>query len=205
SAPQPKAPPEPVAQTPPQADPVAPDPPLSPAMAKARTELVTRLHTELQTQGIQTESDAQSGRIFLPQGLQFAYGSARLPVQGSGDLQRLAKALSKILPCVANAKTPQKPLCPQGTGGGKLDAILIDGFALPAPMGSPRFRYNWLLATSRALQTYVALTRMEPQLSQYTNGRNQSLFRITGHASRTSLAETRYPRRVEIRFRMANP
>ncbi|MBF0126737.1 MAG: hypothetical protein HQM02_05945 [Magnetococcales bacterium] len=185
--------------------PVAQEPPLSPAQAKARAGLIADIRAELATRGIQTEVDEANGRIFLPQGLNFAYGSSKLSQKGSEELNHLAKTLQKVLPCYAKTKEGQKASCGQGKNNGQLDAVLIDGFAHPADMGSTRFRYNWLLATSRALQTFVTMTHNEPQLNTLKNERDQSLFRLTGHASQAARKHPQYPRRVELRFRMANP
>ncbi|MBF0126922.1 MAG: hypothetical protein HQM02_06890, partial [Magnetococcales bacterium] len=178
---------------------------VTPAQAKARSTLIAAIRADLAAQGVQTEVDETGGRIFLPQGLTFAYGSAKLPDQGGKELNSLAKTLKKILPCYARSKKAARTACPQGEKAGKLDSVLIDGFAHTADMGSIRFRYNWLLATSRSLQTFVNMTQKEPELHALTNDRDQSLFRITGHASTVSRQHPKYPRRVELRFRMADP
>ncbi|MBF0439905.1 MAG: hypothetical protein HQL93_12410 [Magnetococcales bacterium] len=179
------------------------EPPITPAQAAARNELIAHIRAELASQGVQTEVDEPGGRIFLPQGLTFSYGSSKLPTQGGTEINRLAKALKKVLPCYAKGATQTQ--CPKGEKSGQLDAILLDGFAHTADMGSTRFRYNWLLATSRSLQTFVSLSQTEPELNALKNEKDQSLFRITGHASASARQHPKYPRRVELRFRMANP
>ncbi len=79
------------------------EPLLSPLQAKARSELINKIRAELAAKGIQTEVDLKKGRIFLPEGLNFPYGSAQLPTQGEDDLQGLATTLNKVLPCYAKS------------------------------------------------------------------------------------------------------
>ena len=157
------------------------------------------LKERLLQQGLVVELDESNGIVRLPETLLFEPGKSYLQAAGRSALSIIAK---EMLPIV-KLGNPDSLV--------KWEAIYIEGHTDNLPIKTSEFASNWELSTSRAINTFKALTACEPELERIRNHEGKSLVGISGYGEQRPIAENvtqqgrAANRRIDIRFVIAMP
>jgi chemotaxis protein MotB len=181
-----------------------------------RNELIQRVATELDANGVASEVDLTRGILRLPNEVLFRQGGSALSPQGLRAVRVLSDVLDAQLSCFADRPGEPRPEdCPDAVA--QLDAILIEGHTDTDPVGrSSGFSDNWELSSARAASTLRAMIDHRPGLMSYAvdlpgEAPAQSLFSVAGYADQRPVAAGDDPvakranRRIDLRFVMAPP
>ena len=168
---------------------------------------LSSIREALQEEKIPVQVDSNKMTLYLPGILDFERDADHFTDRRKAGVKQLASALARIHPCYARSGDEDETAtsdCPESNPDGELDAIVIAGYSGQGPVGSRRFHASWQLAKQRALRTLTTLMHFRPELKQYRNRRNQSLFRIDGYLA-PDPQKKKNPRRVELRFILIDP
>ncbi len=175
-----------------------------------RRALLKDMQSLLKKRGLRVLIDEKNGILRLPEALLFDSGEARFRPEGEQAMRQLATVLMDILPCYSFAPAALTEHC-EHTADARLEAVLIEGHTDNKPIQTSEFKDNWSLASSRARNTYKALSTAAPALEQLQNPQQQALLSVSAYASRRPVAEQntdtgrRKNRRIDLRFLMAAP
>jgi flagellar motor protein MotB len=181
------------------------------ASSNARDRLLATLETTLSQRGIQVWVDRQAGILHLPGDLLFDTLSATLGPRQRDNVEVVANALARILPCFTpitdrtQCGPPNLPV---------LETVLIEGHTDRRPIGIPGtgFRDNDQLSTERALAVFAELRRAQPSLDALRNADGSyPLLGVSGFGDRRPLPQAQgsteadygLNRRIDLRFLLA--
>lgn len=190
---------------------------------ETRAAILNNLKRTLDTQGVDVSIDERNGILRLPERLLFRRGEFNVDEGGRIALDRLAQALSAVLPCyaVAEPSTLSGPSCPSDASG-RLEAVFIEGHTDDIPFisrSATGVASNWDLSVARAIAVYRQLLASGPLLGTLKNDgvdgggghEGQKLIGVSGYAEfrpiepnideRSRAAN----RRIDLRFLMATP
>ncbi|MBF0370606.1 MAG: hypothetical protein HQL52_14225 [Magnetococcales bacterium] len=178
----------------------------SPNAVSSRNELLSSIKTSLAEEGVVLDVDGGEGVLYLPASFKFSSASAAINATNQAVLGKVGVKLAKSLPCYAGNSTAE------ATEGGcvgtestvRLESVLIEGHSSQAPVGSKRFRYNWDLASKRAMATFKALVETRPELTGLKNDLGKSLFQVSGRLVDRN-DKTKRPRGAALKFIMGGP
>jgi len=162
-----------------------------------KAEILKSIQDELEKQGIRVEVDLEHGILHLPEGILFDSGEARLKKDGINLLKKLGPILYKVL------------LCPEFNGS--VETIFIEGHTDNVPIHNSKFNSNWELSTQRAINTWLALLEITPQLEKLKNANQEPIFSCSGYGDTRPIASNEIPegrrqnRRIDFRFSMTTP
>jgi flagellar motor protein MotB len=126
---------------------------------EAKEEILRAVADHLSRHGVTVYLDERQGVLRLPEEMLFDKARADLNPRGREALDRVAEALSIVLPCYV----PQRPTSCPAMQKALLDAVFIEGHTDADPMRlGARFRDNLELSTARAANTWRAIMRLGP-------------------------------------------
>ena len=181
------------------------------ASTNARDRLLSALETNLSKRGIQVWVDRQAGILHLPGDLLFSTNSATLASKQRENIDVLADALAKTLPCFTPV-TDRMGCDPADLP--ILETVLVEGHTDRRPiigLGGG-FRDNDQLSTERALAVFAELRRAQRDLENLRNADDSyPLLGFSGFGARRPLpqaqgdseAEYALNRRIDLRFLLA--
>lgn len=162
-----------------------------------RAELLRRLQTELEREGIKVSVDERHGILRISEGVLFDIGLADIKPQGQIVIKKLSDALEVAL----NAEQFK----------GRVETIFIEGHTDDVPISNGVFPSNWELSAKRAINTWLAMSGANPHLTTLQNDKGEIIFSVSGYADTRPIAANttdtgrRDNRRIDIRFSMAPP
>jgi chemotaxis protein MotB len=167
---------------------------------KARREMLEKLVSRLEGQGVRVDADLDNGVIRLPENLLFDVGKADLRPEGRIALVKIAQGLITVVRpwCLPSAKF-------------RLESFFIEGHTDNVPIFNDEFHNNWELSTARAVNTSLALTETARDLLVLKNPSGKPILGVSGYgenrpvAPNLSDAGRSANRRIELRFLMAYP
>lgn len=198
------------------------------APAQMRKDLLHDLQTMLKKEGVDVVVLPEEGILrFTEQTLNFEEAKAFPHKEKLSNLALLARALNKVLPCMANSPLgkkeelvsgPPPDWCPYpsgntapyhcpGSSNGQLDTLLIEGHTDAFPL-RVRAEYvdNFSLSAARATTVLRLLMLCEGRLGQLFNSRGEPLLAASGYSSLRPLPGVNpfdaRNRRIDIRFLM---
>ncbi len=159
--------------------------------------------------GTQVEINLETGVVHLRGDILFDRASAELRPEGIANIDRLASAMVRVLPCHVLLSGLEAPAGCQPSKQ-RIDAVFVEGHTdSDIMMGG---RDNLVLSADRAITTYRRLIAIKPVLSTVKNRpAGQPLMSVSGYgpfrpiASNDSEAGKAQNRRIDIRFIMATP
>lgn len=155
--------------------------------------------TRLRVLILAVDLDDTNGILSLPEKLLFRTGEAKLQPEGEAAVSLLA---GELLP-VALMGCGDSPL--------KWEAIYIEGHTDNIPIRTAEFAGNWQLSTARAISTFTALSKFQPELGSLRNHQEKALLGISGYGEQRPVADNsteegrQKNRRIDIPFVMAYP
>jgi len=180
-----------------------------------RQQMLREIQYDLAKRGIRVFIDEKNGILRLPEELLFDSGAASFRPAGQQAISQLAQVLIQILPCYSVASAILQQNCRTTTGlpdtQARLEAVFIEGHTDDRPIKTNEFADNWVLASTRALNTYKALVTAKPALESLQNPQQQALLSVSAYEARRPVAtqataeERRKNRRIDMRFIMASP
>ena len=162
-----------------------------------REELLTTIHKELEEKGVKVIVDEKHGVLRIPEGVMFDVGRADIKSEGQKILITLGQILEKTL------KLEQFE--------GEVETVFIEGHTDNVPISNGEFPSNWELSTKRAINTWLLMGSVSPNLQQLKNKRTQLIFSCSGYADTRPIADNntedgrRKNRRIDVRFSMSPP
>lgn len=162
-----------------------------------REELLTTIHKELEEKGVKVIVDEKHGVLRIPEGVMFDVGRADIKPEGQKILVTLGKTLEKTL------KSEQFE--------GEVETVFIEGHTDNIPISNGEFPSNWELSTKRAINTWIFIGRVSPDLQQIKNKRSQLIFSCSGYADTRPIDDNNTEdgrsknRRIDVRFSMSPP
>lgn len=162
-----------------------------------REELLTTIHKELEENGVKVIVDEKHGVLRIPEGVMFDVGRADIKSEGQKILITLGQILEKTL------KLEQFE--------GEVETVFIEGHTDNIPISNGEFPSNWELSTKRAINTWLLMGSVSPNLQQIKNKRTQLIFSCSGYADTRPIADNntedgrRKNRRIDVRFSMSPP
>lgn len=162
-----------------------------------REELLTTIHKELEEKGVKVIVDEKHGVLRIPEGVMFDVGRADIKSEGQKILITLGQILEKTL------KLEQFE--------GEVETVFIEGHTDNVPISNGEFPSNWELSTKRAINTWLLMGSVSPNLQQIKNKRTQLIFSCSGYADTRPIADNntedgrRKNRRIDVRFSMSPP
>lgn len=177
-------------------------------VADVRREVLTRLRDAIRLDfpDLQVELSEESDALrFQGEGL-FASGSSNLTTQKSEIVARLAQRLDEVLPCfTVGERSEFSETC--NPGFVMIEAVQIEGHT--DNVGSDA--YNRTLSTSRANNTFFAMTDAAPLVMDHRNLKMQPVLSVAAYGPDRPVATNETPagratnRRIDLRFIMVTP
>ena len=162
-----------------------------------REELLNIIYKELEESGVKVIVDDQHGVLRIPEGVMFDVGQADVKPEGQRVIVTLGKVLEKTL------KSERF--------NGEVETVFIEGHTDNVPISNGVFPSNWELSTKRAINTWLLMGSVAPNLQQLKNKREQLVFSCSGYADTRPIADNntengrRENRRIDVRFSMSPP
>ena len=162
-----------------------------------REELLNIIYKELEENGVKVIVDDQHGVLRIPEGVMFDVGQADVKPEGQRVIVTLGKVLEKTL------KSERF--------NGEVETVFIEGHTDNVPISNGAFPSNWELSTKRAINTWLLMGSVAPNLQQLKNKREQLVFSCSGYADTRPIADNntengrRENRRIDVRFSMSPP
>jgi flagellar motor protein MotB len=185
------------------------------AANETRAQMLEEMRRKLKTLGIQVTIDPMNGTLRLPSGGLFLAGQSEPTAQGQVILLKLGGVLSRTLPCYSGVQAPDHPIadCSQANPYTTLSSAYIEGHTdiVPISHSVNRFRDNWELSASRAIETFKLLRESYPILRGLYNPDGDALLGVSGYAEtrpatksddRRQEAVRDLDRRIEVRLTM---
>ena len=150
-----------------------------------------------QVLGVKVIVDDQHGVLRIPEGVMFDVGQADVKPEGQRVIVTLGKVLEKTL------KSERF--------NGEVETVFIEGHTDNVPISNGVFPSNWELSTKRAINTWLLMGSVAPNLQQLKNKREQLVFSCSGYADTRPIADNntengrRENRRIDVRFSMSPP
>lgn len=180
-------------------------------MYNSREDLIEGVLNELQENGVNNASpDYKDGVLRLPQDVLFESGEGDLSQAGKENVDLLAEALAKWIPCYTPARAWA---CQEGgirESSAKLSAVFIEGHTDDRPVVDPetkaKYGDNWGLSSARAISAFNRIIEHDPRLKDFKNEEGQALLSISGYADNRPAADKWTPggreknRRIDVRF-----
>jgi chemotaxis protein MotB len=180
------------------------------ASSNARNRLLGELQTSLAQRGIKVWVDRDAGILHLPGDLLFATNTASLGPQQRDNVDIVADALGRTLPCFTPIS--DRPNCDPADLP-ILETVLIEGHTDRRPIApGGAFRDNDQLSTERALAVFAEFKRVQPDLDILKNAdRSYPLLGVAGFGDRRPLPQAtgdneqdyQQNRRIDLRFILA--
>lgn len=176
---------------------------------QARAEILEDLAEALREDGLEVTIDIETGVLRLPDDVLFSSGQFTLTQEGEAAVQKVADAMSEILPCYTEGVR-----CEGEHSAYRIDAIFVEGHTDTDNMSGGMDNYD--LSAMRAANTFRALKEANPIVEQMRN------LPITTHSSAKILSLSGYGpdrlidpgdsddakarnRRIDLRFLMMSP
>ncbi|MDC3279716.1 OmpA family protein [Gammaproteobacteria bacterium] len=180
-------------------------------MYNSREDLIEGVLSDLQENGVNNASpDYKDGVLRLPQDVLFESGEGDLSQAGEENVDLLAEALAKWIPCYTPARAWA---CQEGgirESSAKLSAVFIEGHTDDRPVVDPetkaKYGDNWGLSSARAISAFNRIIEHDPRLKDFKNEEGQALLSISGYADNRPAADKWTPggreknRRIDVRF-----
>ncbi len=178
------------------------------AVAKQRRQILENLQKNLKTDfpDLQVEISAEMDALrFKGDGL-FKAGSSELRPDKRRIVESIATRLGESLPCYTlGPRSSWNSRC--NTAGAVIEAVLIEGHT----DSDGQDNANLSLSTSRADETFFAMTKHEPSLVEYLNDRRQPVLSVAGYGKMRPVADNGTSdgkatnRRIDLRIIMYTP
>lgn len=176
-----------------------------------RSEMLARIKSELESQGIHVEVDTEHGILHLTEeAINFPSSKADLAPEEAAKLGKIGAVLTRVLPCYAAFPTEGLE-CDPGKQG-KLESVFVEGHTDNMPYMRGRFQDNWDLSAQRAMYTYrVMVDREHPDLARLRNEDGLPIFSVSGYGEGRPRNAHDKPtpdaanRRIDLRFIMTPP
>lgn len=162
-----------------------------------RTELLKDVHDELLKGNFDVIVDEKHGILRISEGVLFDVGEANVKPQGQKVIERLGVILNDLL------RTEEF--------NGTVETIFIEGHTDDMPIETTEFPSNWELSTKRAINTWLTLQGVTPEINTILNRNEQALFSCSGYADTRPIADNStlegksVNRRIDFRFTMTPP
>lgn len=162
-----------------------------------RAQLLERIYTTLEHEGIKVIIDEQHGILRISEGVLFDVGMAEIKPQGKVVIQKLSSVLNKTLV--------------EEEFKGTVETIFVEGHTDDVPISNGIFPSNWELSTKRAINTWLEMGATAPELPKLLNKNQQPIFSCSGYADTRPIADNKTEagrgenRRIDIRFSMMAP
>lgn len=182
---------------------------------RTRAEILQQLQRSLKAKGVDVTIDTQNGVLRLPDAILFDSGDPELKPGGETAVAKLADALEDVLPCytLSASNAPRKPGCAPTRHF--IESLYIEGHTdSDRLVGSGMLKDNWDLSAERATNTYRALTRFKPQLTDRCARQGEGcapVLSVSGYGPErpvdlgTSEAAKQRNRRIDLRIIMVTP
>ena len=160
-----------------------------------RTELLKDVHDELLKGNFDVIVDEKHGILRISEGVLFDVGEANVKPQGQKVIERLGVILNDLL------RTEEF--------NGTVETIFIEGHTDDMPIETTEFPSNWELSTKRAINTWLTLQGVTPEINTILNRNEQALFSCSGYADTRPIADNStlegksVNRRIDFRFTMS--
>lgn len=176
---------------------------------KARAEILKNMEKALKEQGLQVSIDIETGVLRLPDDVLFESGRFNLSTRGEAAVQKVASAMSAILPCYTEGAS-----CTGQRSPHRVDAIFVEGHTDRDNMSGGMDNYD--LSVMRAANTFRALKADNPVVDQMRNlpvdtPGSAKILSLSGYgpdrlvdAGESPEAKARN-RRIDLRFLMMSP
>lgn len=161
------------------------------ASAKVRAQMLEEIRARLAAMGLPVQIDEVNGILRLTQAaIRFDPDSSELGLEAQGNVDKVAKVLSAVLPAYAKG----------GTAVSHIETVFIEGHT--DVTGDPD--RNWDLSTARAVNTYRRITTTAGPLRQLRNDEGQEVLSVSGYSSTRPIPDQPYAvqRRIDLRFVM---
>jgi flagellar motor protein MotB len=155
---------------------------------RQRTQLLTDLRNELRAAGLDVQIDEENGVLRLTENaIRFASDRSNLDAVARGNVRKLAEVLARVLPryttyVETDGALASKDLAP----GAAIDTVFIEGHTDITGLDNQ----NWQLSTSRAVETYRALTEFQPSLRSLRNPEKNEIISVSGYSSTRPISDT---------------
>ena len=182
---------------------------------RTRAQILEQLQRTLKAKGVDVTIDTQNGVLRLPDAILFDSGNPELKPQGETAVGKLADALEDVLPCYTHsaAHAPARPGCPPTSHF--IESLYIEGHTdADRFAGSGLLKDNWDLSAERATNTYRALTRFRPDLTDrcaQQGGGCAPVLSVSGYGPQRPIdrgdseAAKQRNRRIDLRIIMVTP
>ena len=180
-------------------------------MYNSREDLIEGVLSDLQKNGVNNASpDFKDGVLRLPQDVLFESGEGDLSQAGEENVDLLAEALAKWIPCYTPARAWACQQDGKRESSAKLSAVFIEGHTDDRPVVDPetkaKYGDNWGLSSARAISAFNRIIEHDPRLKDFKNEEGQALLSISGYADNRPAADKWTPggreknRRIDVRF-----
>lgn len=176
---------------------------------KARAEILNDMAKALKEEGLEVTIDIETGVLRLPDDVLFESGQYTLTPRGEAAVQKVANAMSAILPCYTEGARCDGERSPH-----RIDAIFVEGHTDKDRMSGGMDNYD--LSVMRAANTFRALKANSPTVDQMRNlpadvAGSAKILSLSGYGpdrlvdpGDTPEAKARN-RRIDLRFLMMSP
>jgi outer membrane protein OmpA-like peptidoglycan-associated protein len=176
---------------------------------RTRAQILRDLQTSLQAKGLQVEIDTQTGVLRLPDDVLFDKGDFRLTPRGEVAVEKVATAMTEVLPCFTSSL-----LCRGRRSPHLIDAVFVEGHTDKDVMVGAMNNYG--LSVRRAEATFARLQTVRPELNTFRNkpdaeSGSAPILGLSGYgpdrpiASGDDEAAKKRNRRIDLRFLMTAP
>lgn len=181
-----------------------------------RTEILQQIQASLAAKGVTVTIDTQNGVLRLPDSILFDSGQAQLKPGGEDAVQKLAAALTEVLPCYTESTGIVARRADCADTEHRIESVYIEGHTdTDAFAGSGALRDNWDLSVARATNTYRALVGNAEGLSSLCaqkEGRAcEPVLSVSGYGEQRPIDSAGTPeaksanRRIDLRIIMITP
>jgi|TARA_R100000501_G_scaffold16671_1_gene30402 outer membrane protein OmpA-like peptidoglycan-associated protein len=174
----------------------------------ARAEMLTDMERILKDKGLQVTIDTTTGVLRLPDDVLFDSGQFRLTRRGDEAVQKVAEAMTEVLPCFTTSH-----LCKGERSPYLIDAVFVEGHTDKDAMVGPINNYG--LSVRRAEATFSKLNQAAPDLNGFRNGIGSGvpILGLSGYGPDRPLPgatgddedSKKKNRRIDLRFLMMAP
>jgi len=180
---------------------------------ETRSDLLLLLKKKLENENIIVEIDAEHGVLRLTENaVQFETASSSLDEQNEANLKTIGSVLDTVIPCYASNPPTSHDCEGFEEFHGKIDSIFVEGHTDNVPMKSYKYKDNWDLSASRAINAYRVLIP-NTVLNKVVNTNSQPIFSVSGYGEGRPVKGHSYSypksdptnRRIDLRFIMTPP
>lgn len=154
---------------------------------RQRNRLLTDLRDELRAAGLDVQIDEENGVLRLTENaIRFASEQSNLDAEARENVRKLAEVLARVLPRYTTYVETNGALVPKDLApGAAIDTVFLEGHTDITGQDAK----NWQLSTSRAVETYRALTEYQPSLRSLRNREESEIISVSGYSSTRPISD----------------